>query len=124
SYDLSRVWFLGTLPPPDLARLLALSDLHVYLTAPFVLSWSALNALACGAVVLGSDTAPVREVLEDGRTGLLAPFFDIDALFARASAVLADPAAFKPLGLAAAELVRERYSLEVCLPQHLRLYED
>lgn len=58
--------FLGQVPPDDLARLFAFTDLHVYLTVPFVLSWSLLNALACGATVLASDTAPVREVIADG----------------------------------------------------------
>src|SRR5262249_35637668 len=72
SYDLSRFVFTGLMPTPDLARLLAVTDLHVYLTVPFVLSWSLLDALACGATVLASDTAPVREVIEPGRNGLLA----------------------------------------------------
>ena len=70
--------FLGLLPPPDAGAAVRVTDLHVYLTVPFVLSWSLLNALACGATVLASDTAPVREVIRDGETGLLADFFDID----------------------------------------------
>ena len=64
--------FLGRLPPHDLARLLSISDLHVYLTVPFVLSWSLMNALACGAVVLASNTAPVCEMIRPGENGLLA----------------------------------------------------
>ena len=66
--------FTGLLPPTQLARLLAASDLHIYLTAPFVLSWSLMNALSCGAVVLGSATAPVKEMIRDGENGLLADF--------------------------------------------------
>jgi glycosyltransferase involved in cell wall biosynthesis len=124
SYDLSRILFLGTLPPPDLAALLAVSDLHIYLSVPFVLSWSLLNALACGAVVLASDTAPVREVIAEGSTGLLAGFFDVDGLVARALQVLDRPADFKPLGAAGVELIRQRYSMEVCLPQHIRFYDE
>jgi glycosyltransferase involved in cell wall biosynthesis len=81
-YDLSKFAFLGPVTPADLARLFQITDLHVYLTVPFVLSWSLFDALACGAVVLGSDTAPVREVIEDGKTGLLADFFDSDGLAA------------------------------------------
>jgi len=123
-YDLSRFAFLGLLPPAELAKLFSLTDLHVYLTVPFVLSWSLLNALACGATVLASDTAPVREVVEDGRTGLLAEFFDVDGLVERAEAVLADPGRFRPLGANGVELVRERYSLDVCLPRMLELYRE
>jgi glycosyltransferase involved in cell wall biosynthesis len=123
-YDRSRFVFLGLLPPPVLAQLFALSDLHVYLTVPFVLSWSLLNALACGATVLASDTAPVREVVEHGRTGLLCDFFDVDGMVETAGRALDDAAAFRDLGQAGVELIRRRYSLEVCLPQMLRLYHD
>ena len=64
---------------PELADVLCLSDLHVYLTVPFVLSWSLLNAMACGCVVLASDVAPVREVIVPGENGLVEPLFDVDA---------------------------------------------
>jgi glycosyltransferase involved in cell wall biosynthesis len=124
TYDLSRFTFTGLLPPGELAQVFAVSDLHIYLTVPFVLSWSLLNALACGALVLASGTAPVREVVEDGRNGLLADFFDVDGLADRACRALDAPAEFEPLRRAAVETVRERYSLEVCLPQQLRLYEE
>jgi len=123
-YDLSRFAFTGLLPEADLARLLAASDLHVYLTVPFVLSWSLLNALACGATVLASDTAPVRELVAHEKTGLLVPFSDADAFADAADKVLDDPAAFKPLGRAGTELIREKYSLDVCLPRFLKLCED
>ncbi len=72
--------------------------------------------------MLASDTAPVREVIRDGETGLLAPFYDIDRWCERANAVLDDPAAHRPLGEAAAALVRERYSVETCLPKMLKLF--
>ncbi|HEY8504054.1 MAG TPA: glycosyltransferase [Gemmataceae bacterium] len=124
NYDLSRFVFTGLLPPAELARLFRISDLHVYLTVPFVLSWSLINALACGATVLASDTAPVREVIEDGRTGLLCDFFDAVRMADLAERVLDDPGAFRPLGRAGVELVRERYSLDVCLPRLMRLYEE
>src|SRR5262245_18286462 len=66
-YDLSRFVFVPHLEPQELAQLFCLSDLHVYLTVPFVLSWSLLNALACGCAVLAGDVEPVREVIEPGR---------------------------------------------------------
>jgi glycosyltransferase involved in cell wall biosynthesis len=124
SYDLDRFVFTGLLPEPELAKLLAASDLHIYLTVPFVLSWSLLDALACGAVVLASDTAPVREVVTAGRTGLLAPFFDAEAFAESADKVLGDPAAFAPLGRAGAELIREKYDLERCMKQFVQLCAD
>ncbi|MBM3980277.1 MAG: glycosyltransferase [Planctomycetes bacterium] len=123
-YDLSRFVFTGSIPEPDLARLLAASDLHIYLTVPFVLSWSLFDALACGAVVLASDTAPVREVIEHGRTGLLAPFFDPDAFADLADRVLSDPGAYKPLGAAGAARVRARYGLDGALAGFLTLCAD
>lgn len=123
-YDLSRILFTGPLPIGVLAQLFALSDLHIYLTVPFVLSWSLLNALACGTTILASNTAPVREVIEHGKNGLLADFFDIDALTAQALRVLDAPQDFKHLGAAGVEMIQSRYSMEVCLPRMLALYED
>src|SRR5262249_21976016 len=90
-YDLSKFLFAGMVPPRALVDILSLSDLHIYLTVPFVLSWSLLNALACGCTVLASDTAPVREVIQDGSNGLLADFFDVDGLVDKGVAVLKDP---------------------------------
>jgi glycosyltransferase involved in cell wall biosynthesis len=123
-YDLDRIHFVGNLKPEMLARLLSLSDLHFYLTVPFVLSWSCLNAMACGATMLCSDTAPVREVITDGQNGLLCDFFD-DAGFAeRALEVLADPTGHRErLGAAAARTVEERYALDVTFPEMADFYE-
>lgn len=123
-YDLERFVFLGLVPPEELAALLAVSDLHVYLTVPFVLSWSLMDALACGATVLASDTAPVREMIEHEKNGLLVDFFDVDGFVAAAERVLDDPRAFDHLGAAGVEMIRERYSLDVCLPKMLQLYEE
>ena len=116
-YDLSRFHFLGNIAPDALGRLLAASDLHIYLTVPFVLSWSMMDAMSCGAVVLGSDTAPVREMIRDGENGLLANLLDVDEIAATAVAVLRDPAAFRPLGRKAEEMIAERYSIEAVLPE-------
>jgi glycosyltransferase involved in cell wall biosynthesis len=123
-YDLSRFVFTGPVPIGTLVQFFALSDLHIYLTVPFVLSWSLLDALACGTTVLASDTAPVREVIENDKTGLLHDFFDVDGLAEMANKVLDAPQNYKHLGKAGIELVRQRYSLEVCLPRMMALYED
>lgn len=121
-YPLDRILFLGRIPPDQLATLFSISDLHIYLTAPFVLSWSLMDALACGATVMASDTAPVREMIRDGENGLLFDFFDIEAAAKLANQVLSELDSFADLGLLATEMIPSRYSLDVCLPQMLHLY--
>jgi glycosyltransferase involved in cell wall biosynthesis len=122
-YDLDRIVFTGPLPQQQLAEVFSMSDLHIYLTVPFVLSWSLMDALACGCTVLGSDTAPVREVIRHEQTGLLAGFFDVDGLTRQALRVLDDPEKYRPLGQAGMRLIDEGYSLEKKLPEMLALYE-
>lgn len=122
-YDLDRFIFTGQVPPAELARIFKLSDLHIYLTVPFVLSWSMMNALACGCTVLASSTPPVVEMIEHERNGLLADFYDMDRFVELALAVLRDPQSYQTLGVAGAAMIRERYSVEVCLPQMLALYQ-
>jgi glycosyltransferase involved in cell wall biosynthesis len=123
-YDLSRFLFTGLLPMTDLARLFSLTDVHIYLTVPFVLSWSLMDALACGATVLASNTAPVREMIQHGKNGLLVDFFDVEGLADLAGKVLDAPPEYRHLGKAGIDLIRERYSLDVSLPRMLALYED
>ena len=74
--DPQRLHFTGVLPRDRYRDVLLASSVHVYLTVPFVLSWSLIEALAAGCAVVASDTAPVREVLRDGENGLLVDFFD------------------------------------------------
>jgi glycosyltransferase involved in cell wall biosynthesis len=116
-YDLSRFVFIHHLEPEQLSELLCLSDLHLYLTVPFVLSWSLMDALACGCVVLASDVPPVREVIEPNRTGLIHVLFDTEGQVETALRVLDDPVAFAPLGRAARALMEEKYSLDVAVPE-------
>jgi glycosyltransferase involved in cell wall biosynthesis len=80
--------------------------------------------MACGATVLASDTAPVREVVVDGENGLLVDFFDVEALAARAVEVLEQPGSFAPLGVAAKRTIDERYSLDLIIPQMGAFYEE
>ncbi len=122
-FDLSRFIFAGRLSQRALAQLLAATDLHMYLTVPFILSWSLMDALSCGAIVLGSSTPPVMEMIRDGHNGLLADFFDVEGLAQQAVRVLKDPAAHRPLGRAAEQMVQEMYSVEAVVPQMLRMYE-
>ena len=123
-YDLDRIRFLGTVGAEELLRILSLSDLHIYLTVPFVLSWSVLNAMACGCTVLASDTAPVRELVRHGENGLLADFFDVEGIAAAAVEVLKDPDSFRELGRAAERTILDRYSLTVTLPQLAAFFEE
>jgi glycosyltransferase involved in cell wall biosynthesis len=123
-FDLSKFVFTGRIEPQQLARLLAAADLHIYLTVPFVLSWSMVDAMSCGAVVLASATTPVVEMIRDGENGLLANFFEPDEFAAKAVRVLRDPSAHRPLGRAAEQMIEQRYSLRAVLPQMRRLYED
>lgn len=122
-YDPSKFVFTGLVPTDTLVDLLSLSDLHIYLTVPFVLSWSMMNALACGCVVLASDTEPVREMIADGETGLLADFFDVEGFASRALDVLRDPPAYRGLGERGAAMIEERYALNVTLPRLVSLFE-
>jgi glycosyltransferase involved in cell wall biosynthesis len=125
SLDLGRVHFLGTLPYEQYVTLLRVSRVHTYLTYPFVLSWSLLEALALECVVVASDTGPVREVIRNGENGLLVPFFDCEALASKIIDVLATPERFASLGKRArADLVRD-FSFEgVVLPRYMALIDD
>lgn len=122
--DLSRVHFAGKLPYGDFTRLMQVSRVHAYLTYPFVLSWSMVEAMAAGALVVGSRVAPVEEVIRHGENGLLVDFFDIPAWSDTLIAALADPARFAPLRAAARRTVIDRYDLHgVCLPRLVALVE-
>jgi glycosyltransferase involved in cell wall biosynthesis len=86
--DLSRVHFTGLLSRPDMVEVMRAGDVHVYLTVPFVLSWSLLDAMSTGCLIVASDTEPVREFMTEGRTGLLVPPNDPVALAARIETAL------------------------------------
>lgn len=120
--DLSRVHFVGNLSHPQFLHLLRLATVHTYLTYPFVLSWSLLEAMACGCAIVASDTAPVREAIREGETGRLVDFFSISALTARICELLEDPSQRDRLGRAARALVAEQYDLRTrCLPRQIAL---
>ena len=122
--DLSRVHFVNRVPYKVLLSLLRVSAAHVYLTVPFVLSWSMLEAMSLGALVIGSDTAPVREVIEHGKNGLLVDFFDAQKLSQAVCDVLADPPRYAPLRVAARQTVVDRYDFRTrALPAYMALIE-
>lgn len=109
--DLGRVHFLGKLAYEDYLRVLQVSMVHLYLTYPFVLSWSLLEAMASGCLVVGSDTAPVREVIRHGDNGLLVDFFDSSLIARQLLDVLARPESYRPLRARAAQTAGA-YSIE------------
>lgn len=114
--DTSRIHFVGALAYESYLDVLAISTVHAYLTYPFVLSWSCLEAMAMECVVVASDTQPVREVI-DADTGILVPFHAVDRLAGSLIEVLADRDRFAHLGRRARERILERYELEsICLP--------
>jgi glycosyltransferase involved in cell wall biosynthesis len=122
--DLARVSFLGRIPYRDYLALLRRSSVHVYLTYPFVLSWSLLEAMASGCLVIGSRTSPVEEVIAHGRNGLLVDFFSPEKIAGEIDEALQRQAELLPLREAARRTVLQRYDLKhVCLPAQRRLVE-
>lgn len=119
--DWARVHFVGKLPYPAYVNLLQISTVHVYLTYPFVLSWSLLEAMSAGCAIVASDTAPVREVITDKEDGLLVDFFDSAALAGQVAALATSPAKKRELlGRNARNKAQERFDLlKVCLPAQL-----
>jgi glycosyltransferase involved in cell wall biosynthesis len=124
SLDRRRVHFTGLLPYNQLLQLFQLSWAHVYLTEPYVLSWSLLEAMACGALVVGSRTAPVQEVIEHGHQGLLVDLHDPEELAATLLEVLQRQSALGALRLAARRRVAERFDHRHCMNRQIALLAD
>jgi len=120
--DPRRVHFAGHLAYRDYLNVLQISSAHVYLTYPFVLSWSFMEAMSAGCLVIGSDTAPVREMIEDGVNGLIVPFFDYEGIADRVVEALAAPAKFQPIRARARQFVADRFDMErICIPKMIEL---
>ncbi len=118
--DWARVHFMGRVPYTTFLSMIQVSRVHVYLTYPFVLSWSLLESMSAGAAIVAGRTDPVVEVMEDGKTGLLVNFFDPDEIVDRVNDLMGDPALRQALGQAARREVVENYDLRnICLPRLL-----
>ena len=122
-YDPSRVHFTGVLPYQLFLPLLQLSACHVYLTYPFVMSWSLLEAMACGCAVVGSDTAPVREVIRHGKNGLLVDFFSSADLASAVSELLRDRERAASFAVEARRTVERNFDLDICVQRQLALMD-
>ena len=122
--DASRVIFLGNIAYDQYIKLLQISKCHVYLTYPFVLSWSCLEAMACEALVVGSKTAPVEEVIVDGENGLLVDFFDTVGLARTVIDALKNQDQYQSIRKAARRTIMEKYDLKtVSIPSQLAMIE-
>jgi glycosyltransferase involved in cell wall biosynthesis len=123
--DITRVHFLGKVPYPVFLKVLQISRVHVYLTYPFVLSWSMLEAMAAECLVVGSRTAPVEEVIRDGENGVLVDFFSPGEIAGQVIEALAEPDRFAALRKQARQTIIEGYDLKrVCLPRQLALLAE
>ncbi len=121
-FDAERLHFMGTLTFGDYLKVLQVSRVHVYLTYPFILSWSMLEAMSAGCLVLGSDIPTVQEAITHGHNGILFPFFDTDALVSMATDALAQPHKYDSLRETARLTIQTRYDFNsVIYPHHLAL---
>ena len=123
--DWARVRFLGKIAYPHFLNLLQLSSVHVYLTYPFVLTWSLLEAMSVGCAIVASNTEPLKEAITQDETGRLINFFDTEALTEEVCRLLDDPDERARLGKNAREFARKHYDLKtVCLPRQLEWLEQ
>jgi len=122
SIDERRVHFMGLVPYDTHLKTLEVSSAHVYLTIPFVLSWSMIEAMAAGCVIIGSATAPVKEIIEDGRNGLLVDFFSPKEIADRVDEVLEHPGRMAHLGEAARRDIVTNYNVKDRLAEYERLW--
>jgi glycosyltransferase involved in cell wall biosynthesis len=123
--DLDRVHFLGRIPHNLFINVLQISSAHVYLTYPFVLSWSFLEAMSAGCLVIGSATPSVMEVLTDGDNGLLVDFFDISGIARKIDAVFEHPDRMQSIRDRARQKIVDLYDLRtVALPRYLELIDE
>lgn len=120
-----RIHFVGRIPHNYLWDVFAVSTCHIYLTYPFVVSWSLLEAMASGCLVIGSATPPVQEMIEHGVNGLLVDFFDVPGLTATVIDAIERRHELMPLREAARQTVIDRYDLNrQSLPRLTSLVAD
>lgn len=122
--DQSRLHMPGLQPLETFRSLMQITSAHVYLTVPFVLSWSLLEAMSAGALIVGSDTEPVRELVEDGVNGLLVDFFDVDAQVEKVCHVLENKTDYEPLKTQARRTILDKFSVKDLLPKYWKLIQS
>jgi len=122
--DPHRLHFTGHLSYADFVKVLQISTVQAYLTVPFVLSWSLIESLSCGALIVASDTAPVREVITSGENGFLTDFFDYEAFAEKIGSVLDTAQDLGHIRIAARQTVLNTYAHKDLLPRQLQLIHD
>jgi len=123
-YDMDRLHFLGLQPLSVFKGLMQITRAHVYLTVPFVLSWSMLEAMGSGALIVGSDTEPVRELIADGENGVLVPFFEPEVLADKLCHILDNNAEYQPLRDAARKTILDQYATKDLVPKYWELIKS
>ena len=121
--DRQRIHWLGTLNHPNMVQLLQRSACHLALSYPYTLSWSVLEAMACGVALVSNHGSPIAPELIDGQNGLLVPFNDDQALAQAVIALVNDPARRTQLGKAARNTIEQRFSLENSLGIYSQLFQ-
>jgi len=119
--DKDRLHFTGALPYGSFLDLIRISSVHVYLTYPFVLSWSLLEAMSFGKAVVGSNTTPVMEMIKHEHNGLIVDFFSPQAVAAAVVRLLQEPETRAALGEEARRLMVSQYDISQCVPEQLSL---
>ena len=122
--DWSRVHFTGLLPRNRYLEVLQASSVHIYLTFPYVLSWSMMEAMSTGCLLVASDTPPVREMLVDGQNGLLVDFFDVNAIAARTEEALNRQTEYARIRAAARQTIIDKYDWRNIVPRQLAYLEQ
>ena len=122
--QLDRILFLGNTPYEVFLKVLQVSTVHVYLTYPFVLSWSLLEAMSTGCAIVASQTPPVMEVIENNESGRLFNFFDYDSLARHVINLIEDSDERERLGRKARRKVINSFSLTNCLSQQMNWVES
>lgn len=122
--NMNKIHFVGKLPFDEYIKLLQVSSVHVYLTYPFILSWSILEAMACECCIVASDTKPVVEIIKDNYNGILTDFFDINKIVEKVEYVLKNPEKAAEIGKNARQTVLEKYELKDCLAKQMEYIKE
>ncbi len=123
-FDESRIHFVGGLPYNEYLKLLQVSSVHVYLTYPFVLSWSFLEAMSAGCLIVASDTAPVTEFMQDKSNGLLVDFYDITGIVKQVNELIDNKDKYNFLGKNARETIIKNCDLKTLLPKQIEFLKS
>ena len=122
--DPDRVHFVDPLPYGRYLEILQASSVHVYLTVPFILSWSLLESMSCGCLVVASDTPPVKEVIRDGVNGVLTDFFDSRKIVEKVVACLKNPLSMENIKANARKTIQDCYAVDKMLETQVNIMKQ